>query len=328
MRGYVEKTLHTKVEGEPVEASELPLYLRGLYSLERWTAFGVPFIMAFPRENQAVKTMMKHRDALEKSLKIPVAFALESATGYRVERMLEAGLPFTALGKQIYLPFLGVALSKEGRCANSRRPMVAETLSPQAQRLALMMLYGDLDGVSVTQAANLLGAAKMTASRAFDELEAVIPSLVTIEGRRRILHPGKDKRALWQQLEPYLANPIAREYRLNRMPEAILPLGGISALCELSMLQDNPWPTLAATKAQEHTLELTAANLVDPTEPDDPACVVQVMRYKSATTVEHAIDPLSAILSLSDLERDDPRVAGEVENVINQVLGGADEGNR
>ena len=328
MRGYVEKTLHTKVESEPVEASELPLYLRGLYSLERWTAFGVPFIMAFPRENQAVKTMMKHRDALKKSLKIPVAFALESATGYRVERMLKAGLPFTALGKQIYLPFLGVALSKEGRCANSRRPMVAETLSPQAQRLALMMLYGDLDGVSVTQAANLLGAAKMTASRAFDELEAVIPSLVTIEGRRRILHPGKDKRALWQQLEPYLANPIAREYRLNRMPEAILPLGGISALCELSMLQDNPWPTLAATKAQEHTLELTAANLVDPTEPDDPACVVQVMRYKPATTVEHAIDPLSAILSLSDLERDDPRVAGEVENVINQVLGGAGEGNR
>ena len=191
--------------------------------------------------------------------------------------------------------------------------MVAETLSPQAQRLALMMLYGDLDGVSVTQAANLLGAAKMTASRAFDELEAVIPSLVTIEGRRRILHPGKDKRALWQQLEPYLANPIAREYRLNRMPEAILPLGGISALCELSMLQDNPWPTLAATKAQEHTLELTAANLVDPTEPDDPACVVQVMRHKPATTVEHAIDPLSAILSLSDLERDDPRVAGEVD---------------
>ena len=31
MRGYVEKTLHTKVESEPVEASELPLYLRGLY---------------------------------------------------------------------------------------------------------------------------------------------------------------------------------------------------------------------------------------------------------------------------------------------------------
>lgn len=328
MRDYVEKTLHAKIESKPVEASELPLYLRGLYSLEQWTAFGVPFIMAFPRENQAVKTMAKHRDALERSLKIPVAFALESATGYRVERMLETGLPFIALGKQIYLPFLGIALSERRGCMSSKRPMVAETLSPQAQRLALMMLYDNLDGVSVTQAANLLGAAKMTASRAFDELEAAVPSLVTAEGRRRILRPGMDKRTLWNQLEPYLASPIAREYRLNRIPEANLPLSGISALCELSMLQDNPWPTLAATKAQERSLELAAANLVDPPEPDDPACVVQVMRYEPATTAEHAIDPLSAILSLSDYEKDDPRVAGEVENVINQVLGGADEGNR
>ena len=327
MRGYVEKTLHAKVESEPAEALDLPLYLKGLYSLEQWTAFGVPFIIASPCEGPAVKTMAKHRDALEKALKIPVAFALENPTSYRVERMLEAGLPFIAPGKQIYLPFLGIALSEGRKHANSGRRTIA-ALSPQAQRLALMMLYGNLDGISVTRAADLLGAAKMTASRAFDELEAAIPSLVATEGRRRILHPGKDKRALWQQLEPSLASPVAREYRLNRMPEANLLLGGISALCELSMLQDNPWPTLAATKAQERALELTAANLIDPTEPDDPACVVQVMRYEPATTAEHAIDPLSAILSLSDHERDDPRVAAEVENVMNQVLGDVDEGNR
>ena len=35
MREYVEKTLHTRVDCEPVDASGLPLYLRGLYSLER-----------------------------------------------------------------------------------------------------------------------------------------------------------------------------------------------------------------------------------------------------------------------------------------------------
>ena len=45
MREYVEKALHTRVDCEPVDASGLPLYLRGLYSLERWTAFGVPFAL-------------------------------------------------------------------------------------------------------------------------------------------------------------------------------------------------------------------------------------------------------------------------------------------
>ena len=69
MREYVEKTLHTRVDCEPVDASGLPLYLRGLYSLERWTAFGVPFAVASPVESPTVKTMAKHRDALEAALR-------------------------------------------------------------------------------------------------------------------------------------------------------------------------------------------------------------------------------------------------------------------
>lgn len=329
MREYVEKALHTRVDREPVDASGLPLYLRGLYSLERWTAFGVPFAVASPADSQTVKTMAKHRDALEAALGTPVAFALEGATGYRVGRMLEAGLPFIAPDKQVYLPFLGIALSSGRSRARDRRRTDVGTFSPQAQRLALMALYGDLDGASVTQAAGLLGAAKMTASRAFDELAAADPSIVAAEGRRRVLRPGRDKMAMWRRLEPRMSSPIAREHRLACMPDADLPLGGISALCELSMLQDDPWPTFAATKAQERALELAAgARDTGLDEPEDPACVVQVLRYEPVPAPGCAVDPLSAILSLPADERDDPRVAGEIENVLNRVLGGDHEGNR
>lgn len=329
MREYVEKMLHTRVDCEPVDASGLPLYLRGLYSLERWTAFGVPFAVAFPVESPTVRTMTKHRDALEAALGTPVSFALEGATGYRVGRMLEAGLPFIAPNKQVYLPFLGIALSSGGGRARDRQQTDAGTFSPQAQRLTLMALYGDLDGASVTQAAGLLGAAKMTASRAFDELAAADPSIVAAEGRRRVLCPGRDKIAMWRHLEPRMASPVAREHRLGRLPETELPLGGVSALCELSMLQDNPWQTFAATKAQERTLELAAdARDTGLDEPEDPACVVQVLRYEPVPAPGCTVDPLSAILSLSADERDDPRVAGEIENVLTRVLGGGHEGNR
>ena len=98
MREYVEKMLHTRVEHEPVAISGLPLYLRGLYSLERWTVFGVPLALASPLESQTVKTMAKHRDALEAALGVPVAFALEGATSYRIGRMLETGPPFVEQG--------------------------------------------------------------------------------------------------------------------------------------------------------------------------------------------------------------------------------------
>lgn len=329
MREFVEKMLHAKVECEPVDVSGLPLYLRGLYSFERWTAFGVPFAMAYPIESSTVKTMAKHRNALETALEIPVAFAFESATGYRVERMLEAGLAFVTLGRQVYLPFLGIALNGgEGRAA-SRQQASIETLSPQAQRLALIALYGDLDGASVTQAASILATAKMTASRAFDELAAVDPSIVATEGRRRVLRPERNKMALWRRLEPYMTSPVAREYRLAYIPDEDLPLGGISALCELSMLQDDPWPTFAATKMQERALGL-AASVLDAgfDESEEPACVVQVLRYAPEPAPGCTVDPLSAILSLSADERDDPRVEGEIESILNRVFGSDYEGNR
>ena len=37
-------------------------------SAANWTAFGVPFAVAFPVESPTVKTMAKHRDALEAAL--------------------------------------------------------------------------------------------------------------------------------------------------------------------------------------------------------------------------------------------------------------------
>lgn len=329
MREYVEKMLHTRVDSMPIDASKLPLYLKGLYSLERWTAFDVPFIVARPLESPAVKTMAKHRDALEKALIIPVAFALEEVTSYRAGRMIEAGLPFVVPSKQVYLPFLGIALAAgKGHARNRPQPNV-ETFSPQAQRLALMTIYGNLDAACVTQAAEMLGTTKMSASRAFDELATVDSSLVATEGRRRVLRPGTDKLALWRRLEPHMLSPVAREYRLERMPNAVLPLGGISALCELSMLQDNPWTTFAATKRQERDLMLasnTCQTSVD--VPEDPVCVVQVLRYDPVPGSEHVIDPLSAILSLTDDERNDPRVMGQIEDVIERMLGGKDAGNR
>lgn len=329
MKDYVGETLHASVERGPLDdAGKLPLYLRGSYGLERWAIFGVPFAIATPRESLAVKTMAKNRDAMERALGVPVAFLLDEPTGYRAGRMLEAGLPFVAPDRQIYLPFLGVALSEGGGRPRKRR-QAADALSPQAQRLALIMLYGRLDGASVTEAAEALGVAKMTASRAFDELEAVDPSLVGSEGHRRVLRPDGDRKALWQRLEPHLVSPVAREHRLGYVPDAGLSLGGMSALCAHSMLQDNPWPTFAATRAQERELGLPAGEQsAESVEIDEPACVVQVMRYEPISGTANAIDPLSAILSLSDDDKEDPRIAGEIENAMDRVLGGGDEGNR
>ena len=329
MRDYIQNMLHADVISEPVNVSVLPLYLRGLYTFERWTVFDVPFVMAFPSESSTIKTMSKHCSLLEKSLGLPVAFSLEDATSYRVERMVEAGLSFVVVGSQVYLPFLGVALRESKAFSRMPRKVEPKTLSPQAQRLTLMMLYGDLEDVSVTRAADLLGTAKMTASRSFDEVAAICPSLVEYDGRRRVLRPSVDKWALWQRLKPFMFNPVVREHYLDYIPKRNLPLGGISALCAISMLQDNPWPTFVVARAEEQSLGLsndTQTGAFD--ELDDPACIVQVVRYEPVCAPACSVDPLSAILSFSDEDDDDPRLASEVESVLSKVFGGPNAGDR
>ena len=103
----------------------------------------------------------------------------------------------------------------------------------------------------------------------------------------------------------------------------------IKPICSFLSYHPHPWPTFAATKAQERALELAAdARDAGLDEPEDPACVVQVLRYEPVPAPGCAVDPLSAILSLPADERDDPRIAGEIENVLTRVLGGDHEGNR
>lgn len=40
VREYVEKMLYAKVESKAIDASGIPLYLKGPYSLEQWAIFG------------------------------------------------------------------------------------------------------------------------------------------------------------------------------------------------------------------------------------------------------------------------------------------------
>ena len=87
--------------------------------------------------------------------------------------------------------------------------------------------------------------------------------------------------------------------------------------------------TFVATKRQERDLRLASNTRYTSVDAlDDPVCVVQVLRYDPIPRSGHVIDPLSAILSLTDDERDDPRVMGQIEDVIERVLGGKDAGNR
>lgn len=200
-------------------------------------------------------------------------------------------------------------------------------VSEQTQRLVLLALrdFEEWTGVGTTEAARRLGKPKFTAMRVFDELTTIDPGLIGSEGKARWLTPGTDRKSLLQKVSAHLSNPAMREYRLERLPAlAHLPLSGLSAIAHHSRADTDalaPYPTFAITKAQEKKLGLNGGKgLAKWSEWDAPVCAVHVMSYDLDSMKDAAIDPISAILTLSEVQMEDPLVEEAVTETLRKTL--------
>lgn len=206
------------------------------------------------------------------------------------------------------------------------RTRIVGKVSAQTQRFVLKAVYDyeKWTNVGLVQASRLLGMPKITASLVFDELAAIDPRWIVTADKVRRFHPEANRKQFLTRTAPHLFNPVIREYRLDHIPAYHhLPLSGLSAICHHAELADNPYPTFAITKEQEGELGLReGVGLARWDQWNAPVCVVQVMRYALDSMNEQAIDPLSAILSLSDEEIEDSRIGEGTANVLKQVLEG------
>jgi len=84
------------------------------------------------------------------------------------------------------------------------------------------------------------------------------------------------------------------------------------------MLADDSCTTYAVSKDIAKALELSKLEVIPPDE--SPVMVVQVMRYDIDYLGNEAVDPLTAILSLSGSITDDPRIEAAIEKVLEDCL--------
>lgn len=175
-------------------------------------------------------------------------------------------------------------------------------------------LYEGWQDVSAVQAAEKLEVSRMSITRCYDEIEALGMSFIKMNGRSRRFFASVDKKAMWEDMRPFLRNPIIREFRLEKKPDAEMILGGISALAEYSMLSEECYVTYAVEKNQISELGLKSIHEVPNNE--EPVCIVQEVGYILPFKDKKAVDPLSLSLMLSDADMEDPRV----ENCLNEML--------
>lgn len=311
----LETLLHIQCSTAPYkDASHLPLYLRSSYALYQVRAGQIVFLTAQPIEDIPLSTLRKHWAALSKQSGLPCAFSFDILTSYKKEKLVEVGIPFIIGTTQVFLPFLGVALSARTR----ELPEQVTKCSMLTQKFLLTALYQQIRQASAAQLADLLGVSRMSGTRCMDEIQVLFPALVQRNGRRRVFAWNDTWKAYWMLIKPGLRSPVVREYRLDEPVGSSLPLSGISAVSHYSMLDEGHTHVYGITKTLAADMKLSQR----PQVPADeiPAVIVQVLGYELPFQNDLAVDPLTAILSLTPEEREDPRVAGAIQEIEEDCL--------
>lgn len=313
----LEKFLHIPclVAGYDKEEN-LPLYLRGLYRLQVVEVAGISFLAAAPEDMVSAVALKNHSKQLMEHTGMECAFVLEGRSTYLRDRLLESGVPFICPGKEIYLPFLGIVLEHERR----KKGEAPEKISFLTQKMLLTILYEGVENGSAAEMAARLGVSRMTGTRCFDEVEAMIPQLIQRKGRRRVISWTETKRKYIELVRPVLRTPVLREYRLATQVGETLPVSGLSALCCCTMLNDDPYPTCMATRDVASKLGL--GKLPQMPRAETPAQCIQVVAYQYPFSAggQAVMDPVSVSLAIPDALRKEPRVEQAIEEMMEEYV--------
>lgn len=315
MKSTIERLTHQHIDIRDFgEKDALPLFLKDKYDYQKMNMNGGLFLLATPREQENLTSVRKHKRQLEKATGLPVVFGFQSLGYYTKSKMLEEGIPFVIENSQVYLPSLGVYLNKEPE----KRVQAPREISFIAQKFLLEAIYRRWSTITASEVARELGVNRMSISRAFDEIEGKGLSFFVREGRSRSF-VCNDTGSLWRSIEPILRSPVKKEYLLAMaINEEDLLYGGMSAISRYTMLADDNYPTYAVERECAKALNLDAQAYVPFGEA--PGAVVQVVGYMIPNKEKKSIDPLSAVLSLSREDREDPRVEGAVEDILQEFV--------
>lgn len=222
-----------------------------------------------------------------------------------------------------FLPFLGMAITPTPA---TRRP---STLSPHAQRIVLNVISGRWNRLSAGELAEAAGVSRSTISNCLSEIEAILPSMIATEWKRRILgNPGLSKEELLDIFEPYFMSPVkGRQFLSSRKGSDTLKsfgahLSGESALPYYSDLaHDNGVIRLAVYGRLVGELKETLGDdWVEAEWFEEPVAIVEEWAYpidgcnpaSHASTGFDALDALSLYVEMKDAGKDDVRLADAI----------------
>ena len=302
---------------EHKEKNGLPRYLttgRNIYKAQ-YEQFGFYII----KLSSAIDSRVLYKEKLlyEEKIGVPVAFCFETLTRNNRNAYVKHHIPFMMIPTQIYLPFLGILFSKKFTGGEGSALL---QLTANAQMILLYLLYNKQADYMKKELAVRLGLNPVYVTRGTKEL--VFRGFIAEKRKGRSVEVGLaiDSKELFNVVNSALSSPVSDVIYVKKTEDVIrFPKASDFALSEISML--NP-PEIAVYACFKKSRILDKFEIVDEPGWEKPSeiCKVELWNYDPVKLCENGIvDKLSLYASLKDTK--DPRVQGELENVLEEFSG-------
>ncbi len=309
---YIENTLGLKVYYQPWKyTNNLPYHLLDRYDFQQATLDSVKTLFLYPKtELDQLASVKKQIIKIQKLEPLPVVIILKNISRSRLQYMLSAHIPFIVPEKQIYLPFLGIALQNKFSAESVKR----EKLQPSAQVLFFYYLYQKKKQIYMNDAGKQLGFSAMTVTRAVRQLEQTTFFTTEKDGVKKKLTGKYTARELYDKMQPYLISPVQKTiYADKQTPRSTMRIAGMSALSQMSMI--NPPDILCYAVNGKKEGAIGTDVLIDASA----QIKVELWKYDpDILSGNGTVDPLSLAISLRD--NPDERIEEAVDILINNIL--------
>ena len=309
---YIETTLGIKVHYQPwSHTDELPYYLLDRYEFQQVTLESIKTLFLYPKmELDQLASLKKQLAKLQKFEPVPIVIVLRNISRSRMQYMLSAHIPFIVPDRQIYLPFMGIALQNKFYAET----IPTEKLQPSAQVLFFYYLYQKKRQIYLSNVSRKLGFSGMTVTRAVRQLEQTTLFTTEKDGVQKILRGKYTMRELYDKMQPHLISPVRRIIYADKCaPLPPTQIAGMSALSRMSMINppDVPCYAVDGKKGVPAGTDI----LID----SSAQVKIELWKYDPSVLTENdTVDPLSLAMSLKG--DSDERIEEAVEILLKEVL--------
>ncbi len=307
---YIEKTLGLKVTCERWKhIDRMPFFILDRYDIRKTFIESMETLFLYVKTDlDHIGTVQKHIAKVQKEERLPVVIVLETITRYRREALINAKIPFVVPDKQLYLPFIGAVLQE--RFDNEETKL--DKLLPVTQVLLFYYIYRKQKSIYTSQAVKDLGYSAMSITRAVKQLLQTGFFEETKDGVQKVLTGKLDRKALYEQLQHLLINPVRNQVYVpkDKINDKFC-IAGDSALARHTMLNE---PQLICYAVESKYQVDKYPYMIDMTK----CASVELWKYDpTILSRDGVIDPLSLAMSMKDSA--DERVEEAIDELLEML---------